>query len=187
MLITKCLERELRESGAVVLLEDGTDTDGRPRFVLREIQGTWGKCDYNKGGVCFTRLSNGTDHIRYASVLGYNTGRRVDVQELLLMEDTCTSFQKIRHEEWKSLLLETTKILLEAKPLDNPRITIETLTTIRYWYRDNWSGNTKSFIRLRDAKRYVRHETGTSVTIYTTVKDHTQIACIAPASGYCPP
>lgn len=187
MLITRHLEKELRASGAVVLLEDGTGTDDRPLFVLREILGTWGKCDYNKGGVCFTPLSDGTDHIRYASVFGYNTGRRASVQELLLSEDTYTSFQKMKREEWKPLLLETTKILLDAKPLQDRRITVEALTTPRYWYRDNWYGNTKSFIRLCDAKRYAKHETGVNVTIYTTIKCHTQIACIAPASGYCPP
>lgn len=184
MLISKDLEKELRESEAVVLLQDGKDTDGKPRLVLRKIQGTWGECDPFKGGVCFPPLSDGNDHIRYESVLGYNTGRRASVQALLQMEHAIAGWS-LPYAEWPTFVSNATEGLLKAKLPINHRLTVKALTTIQYWYIDNWAGHRHSFVRLDDAKRYAKRETGTSVTIHSAVTG--DIVCFAPASGYCPP
>lgn len=184
MLITKYLEKELRKAGAVVLLHDGKDADGKPRLVLRKIQGTWGECDPFKGGVCFPPLSDGTDHIRYESVLGYNTGHRASVQALLQMEHAFAGWS-LPYAEWEPFVRNATEKLLEAESPTNPRLTAKALTTTRYWYIDNWAGHRHSFVKLDDAKRYAKRETGTSVTIHSSVTGN--IVCFAPASGYCPP
>ena len=183
MLITRSLEKELRESPAWVLLSDGKDDSGHPRFTLRKVQGTWGQCDCYKGGVCFAPLTDGTDHIRYESVLGYNTGRRASVQELILMEHPFVGWS-LSLDEWNSIVTAATEKLLEAQPVNNPRLTVKALTTTRYWYLDNWYRNKCSFVSLRDAKHYAKRQTGISVTIYSAAGD---IICFAPASGYCPP
>lgn len=185
MLITKKLEKELRESEAIILLDDGKDTAGQPRLVLRQVQGTWGDCDRFKGGVCFAPLSDGSDHIRYESVLGYNTGRRASVQALLLLEGTYRTNLKRIGEEWGPFLQSTTEMLLNAKPLVNLQLTVKALTTPRYWYCDNWAGHRHAFISLRDAKVYAKHETGMSVAIHACGTG--DLICFAPASGYCPP
>lgn len=185
MLISKNLIKELRDSGAYVLLDDGKDKDGKPLIALRKIQGTWGRCDPNRGGVCFAPLANGTDHVSYASVYGYNTGRRASVQALLLMEDAYVGWNSFSSADWNCLVTTATEKLLEVLPLENPRLTIEALTTPRFWYKDNWYGNFKNFINLRDAKRYARKETGVSVTIYESGTGN--LVCFAPASEYCPP
>lgn len=185
MLISKELKKELQKNEAVVLLDDGKNSEGTPRLVLRKVLGTWGKCDPFTGGVCFTPLSDGSDHTRYESVLGYNTGRRASVQTLLLLKDSYTYTLELKSQAWEPFLMAATKMLLAAKPLTNPRITVESLTVIRYWYCDNWVAHRHSFVRLDDAKRYAKRETGMSVTIYSYQTG--QIECIAPASGYCPP
>ena len=89
--------------------------------------------------------------------------------------------------EWKPFMLEATKMLLDARPVANSRLTVDALTTTRYWYKGNWYGNTRRFIRLDDAKRHAKTETGNSVTIYTYEKNTSKIVCFAEASGYCPP
>lgn len=185
MLISKELKKELRKNEAVILLDDGKDSEGIPRLVLRKVLDTWGKCDPFTGGVCFTPLSDGSDHIRYESVLGYNTGRRASVQALLLLKDSYTSSLRIKSQDWEPFLMAATKMLLAAKPLTNPRITVESLTVLRYWYCDNWVAHRHSFVRLDNTKRYAKRATGTSVTLYSYQTG--QIVCIAPASGYCPP
>lgn len=186
MLISKRLIKELRKGGVYILLDDGKDENGKPKLVSREVQGIWGNCDPFKGGVCFDRLSDGNTHICYDSVLGYNTGREACVQQLLLMEYAYT-FSAIPNTEWQSFVQVSTQALLDARPVENPKITVEALTNIRYWFRDSWAGNIYSFIRLNHAKRYAERQCGTSVTIYTAIKGYTEIACIATASGYWPP
>lgn len=53
----------------------------------------------------------------------------------------------------------------------------------KFWYRDNWHGNTHEFNTLKEAKVAALKETGVSITI---IRTDGSIACFAPASGFCP-
>lgn len=186
MFISKRLSRIFHKSGTAVLLYDGPDMEGRPRIVMRNVEAVWGRHEPTgeKGGICFAPLSNGSTHISYSEILGYHTGNEASIQNLLLKELIWRK-DKIPYNEWPDFINMTAQALLNCRPPTNPHITVDKLVTPLYWYKDNWYGERHDFVRLRDAKKKALTETGTSVTIYSYRTG--QIACIAPASGYCPP
>lgn len=185
MFISKRLSRKFHQSGASVLLYDGPDQDGCPCLVMRNIDQIWGRheAEGTKGGVCFPPLSNNSTRISYSGILGYNTGDEASVQQLLLKEIIWRS--RMPYYDWQPFVYNAAQALLNFRPPTNPRLTPEALTTPKFWYKDNWYGHTLNFIRLQDAKKQALTETGTSITIFSCQTG--EIACIAPASGYCPP
>jgi len=58
---------------------------------------------------------------------------------------------------------------------------------MKYWYKDNWNGDTKAFPTLREAKSSAKKEDGISITIFTIKKGYTVIAEIVSANGYTYP
>ena len=59
----------------------------------------------------------------------------------------------------------------------------------RYWYRDNWHGDSHEFPTLTAAREAASRETGNVVYIYRNYPygRYPEIACVAPASGCTPP
>ena len=185
MFISKRLSRKFHKSGATVLLYDGQDKNDCPRIVMRNVEALWGHYEPTgqKGGVCFAPLSDNSTHAAYSAILGYHTGDEASVQELLLKEVIWHS--QMPYSEWKPFVYNAAQALLRFREVTNPRLTPELLTSPNFCYRDNWYGDSFEFVRLRDARKQAKTETGVSITIFSC---HTgEIVCFTPASGHCPP
>lgn len=184
MLISKYLSQKLRHS-ASILLRDGTDETGAPKIVMRQVTSSWGRFEStgSKGGVCFPALLDGTARITYDNILGYHTGTDASIQPLMLKESVWRS--KLPYKEWQDFLRRAAEMLLASRPDTRRNLTVSKLTTANYRFNDKWYGHSLHFVRLRDAKKAARSQVGVSVTIFSCKTGN--IACVVPASGYCPP
>lgn len=184
MLISKSLSQKLRHS-ASILLRDGTDETGAPKIVMRQVTSSWGRFESTgrEGGVCFPALSDGTARITYDNILGYHTGTDASIQPLMLKESVWRS--KLPYKEWQDFLRRAAEMLLASRPDTRRNLTVSKLTTANYRFNDKWYGHSLHFVRLRDAKKAARSQVGVSVTIFSCKTGN--IACVVPASGYCPP
>ena len=55
---------------------------------------------------------------------------------------------------------------------------------MKFWYRDNWTGDIHEFASLRAAKSAAKNECGMTIRIHNAVGD---IVCVADATGYTYP
>lgn len=187
MLLTKRLVKELFQTNASVLLIESGEDEDKPELCIRKVVALYGKFDEqgNHGGILTDVPVGGVGHFTYSQILGYCTGYRASVQELILMENNW-SFNA--HCAGRNGFIEkAASMLLDSVEIKNEKLTIRSLTHTSYWYKDNWYGNIHRFVKLNDAKRMAGKETGTSVTIFTSIHGKTQIKEIAKASGFCPP